>query len=180
MLKSITKRFYTDEQNPDAFLELPVRPGKHTIRLEREVVDVLHAKKGKSLACMNSQCIMREAAEGKFPHAVYAVVFDTTMCYIIDKVTAGRQWKSAVRYQHNDRNGVKIHDAVGPQEIIAQGKAVKTVVLQPPDGRSRPGTRGPNDGRKVAQQRTHKLVIPTGTRRRAIESGLLLPKVAKA
>lgn len=171
--KRFTKRFYIDEKNPEAFIELPVRPGQHTIELDRIEADVLHAKAGKSLACMNAVCIQREAATGKFPHPVYGVVFDTTMAYIIDKITPGRQWKSAVRYRHNDRNGVKIHDQVGPRKIIELGKAVKTVVLTPPlTGPTRAGRPGQNGTSRSGT--TTRLMIPTGTRRRAKEAGLLL------
>jgi hypothetical protein len=176
-LKTFVKRFYLDEEHPDAFIELPVRPGKHTITMDRTEADVLHAKRGNSLACMNAECFKREAAEGRFPHPVYGVVFDTCMVYVIDKVTAGRQWKSAVRYSHNDRNGIKIHDKISPAQIIKLGKARKTVVLSPPQKRdTRAGLRGPNDGRAVVAQTTHKLVIPTGTRRRAREAGLFIPR----
>jgi hypothetical protein len=174
--KRFTKRFYIDEKNPKAYIELLVRPGKKTIELDRIEADVLHAQAGKSLGCMNSLCILREAALGKFPHAVHAVVFDATTAYIIDKITAGRQWKSAVRYKHNDRNGVKIHDQLGPKKIIALGKAVKHVVLSPPkavlSGASEQKGAHPRSG--IGLHRSHKLMVPTGTRRRAKEAGLLL------
>ncbi len=178
---TITKRFYLDEKNPELFLELPVRPGKHTIELSRTEADVLYAKQGRSLACMNSVCIKREASEGKMPHPVFGVVFDTCMAYIIDKVTPGRQWKSAVRYKHNDRNGVKIHDQLGPKEIIRRGKAVKTVVLSPPNAKpSRQGSNHTNTGSPREHMDGTRLVIPSGTRRRAMEAGILFPgEIAK-
>lgn len=171
--KGFTKRFYLNEKDPKAYIELFVRPGRHTIELDRIEADVLHAKAGRSLSCMNSICANRGATEGKFPHPVYGVVFDTSMAYVVDKVTPGRQWKSVVRYRHNDRNAIKIHDRVNPKEIIKLGMAVKKVVLSPPlSAPTRSGYKGQNGTSRVGGR--PKLVIPTGTRRRAMEAGLLL------
>ncbi|MCE5292961.1 MAG: hypothetical protein LLG14_27510 [Nocardiaceae bacterium] len=168
-----TKRFHLDETNPSSYIELEVRPGKHVIKLDRIEADVLNAHAGKSLACMNAVCAKREAAASKFPHLFYGIVFDTTMAYVIDKLTPGRQWARAVRYRHNDRSGVKMHDRLGPKKILALSKAEKTVTLSPPLTKpTRAGYKGQN-GSSRAGMKT-RLVVPMGARRRAIEAGLIL------
>lgn len=169
-----TKKFYLDERHPKSYIEIPVKPGKHTVHINRIEADVLGARAGSSIACMNHQCVMREGAAGKFPHPVYFVVFDTTMAYVVDQLTPGLQPKSAIRYKHNDREGVKLHDKYGPKKIAQMGLAEKEVVLSPPEHRIIKAGRPNFKPSSREGTKTHKLVIPNGTRKRAMAAGILV------
>lgn len=171
--QKLTYRLRYDENHLDRWIDLKCSPAKQRVVISREVKDVLSARAGSTIACMNSNCAHR--LQNSFPHKVYLAVFTASAAYFVDRLKRNGQPDHCVWYRHNDGESVGIHDKFGPQEIIKRGIANKTIVLRPPQrmlnrkqirkqtSKPRPESPGPK-----------KEALPVGARRRAVAAGILV------
>jgi hypothetical protein len=172
---ALTYRLRYDEHDLSRYIDLPCSAGKTTIQISRQDKDVLTARAGTTIACMNANCAKRSS--DKFPHPVYLAVFTNTSAYIVDKLTAGGQPKHCVWYRHNDREAISIHDKLGPKAIIDKGLSQRVVTLRPP--KVRLGQSGTEAGRAPRESNPsvpgpNKTVLTTGARKRAQAAGILV------
>lgn len=161
-----TTRIYHGTGAKDYWI-VPYADARSRIELHRTEGEVRRGKPGISIDCMNAHCIRNHRRS--FPHPVFMAAVTKTAAYIVDKMQ-GRIPVHAIRYGHNDRYGVGVHDEKGGREYLLKfGKAEFTLKLSPPRERRPTGARTWTKGNGSHKRPT----IPAGAFGRAIAAGLI-------
>lgn len=74
------------------------------VTITRNAIDILGAKPGDALDCMNSRCIRAQRNAHCFPHPVYMVSTIKTRVYIVDCLNDAGEPVHAIRYEVRGRN----------------------------------------------------------------------------
>lgn len=167
-------RIYVDENDLTKFYTVKCSNAKKKITMLRSDHDVLTAKRGSSLACMDANCGKRH--KDLFPHPVFLIAFTKRACYVVDRISKGGVPLHAVVYEHNNDKDIDIHDKLGPQRLLEIGRGQKTLTLYPPRRRSGGGSRvGATAGPHRPLHERKVTPIPRGAKERAMNAGIAIP-----
>lgn len=169
-VKRKSHRIYIDENDLTKFYTVKCSNAKKPVTMLRSDHDVLTAKRGSTLACMNANCAKRH--KGLFPHPVFLIAFTKRACYVVDKISKGGVPLHAVVYEHRNNKDIDVHDRFGPTTLLQIGRAEKYITLFPPHKRSSGARVGATAGvhREPGERRITP--IPRGAKERAKNAGI--------
>lgn len=169
-------KVHLNEKNPEAYIMVPCNAGVATIKLPRSEADVSHKGRGLTPSCMNATCANRNKA--LFPHPAHMIVFEESRTIVIDKLNKGLQPSHGIVYRHDNIKDIKIHDKLGPKEIVKLGLAEKVITLSPLQkatksrvSKNRPPPLNPT-GPQGPQAKSRQKVVRYGALRRAVAAGI--------
>ena len=176
--QALTYSIRYDPRDLSRRLVVKADPATHRVEMTRTSADVIHSKRGATVGCTNSNCAVRSAASGAFPHPVYLAIFVKTSAYIVDKLDRNGQPAHVVWYKHNDAVSVELNDKVlSRRALLRQLDMRKTVVLSPPlvrAGIKNVYCEGTHPQAERNAQTPRRNAVPRGAMARAEKAGLLI------
>jgi hypothetical protein len=149
---------------------IPYDDATQEVVLKRTMKDVLAAKPGNHLDCMNSRCIKAARTKGVFPHPVYVVSTIMTRVYIVDQVDSEGEPVHCIRYE------ISKHDSrlIGEHDTYGAGEPGELRLMTPADPKGSPrrkeNGRGPDGYDSGSEERLKPGQVWTGKQSRPITS----------
>lgn len=161
--------FGVPRQKGTVSVPVAVTDGEVVVKIQRSVEDVKRGYPGIAVACADMRCTSRNKKQ--FPHDVHFVEFTRSRVYICDKEMGGIPTHCVV-YQHNDDTIHMFDEPGGKGRLLKSGEAEREIIIKPP--------RYHGDQRKskthkfrVTGERGKPVPLSRGSKRRAIEAGLI-------